>query len=146
MYQNYRFFTDPYNILPATTIRGKGTLESAGVLGKATYGTAVATVRLSPLADASIRPYIGIGASWMIVFNSKDAFVKDLKIKNAIGPVAQIGLDIPINPRWSAVIDVKKVWFDTQAKGSLLAMGDALMRADIDVDPLVTSFSLAYHF
>ena len=82
----------------------------------------------------------------MIVFNSKDAFVKDLKIKNAIGPVAQIGLDIPINPRWSAVIDVKKVWFDTQAKGSLLAMGDALMRADIDVDPLVTSFSLAYHF
>lgn len=103
-------------------------------------------MRFSPLPDARIRPYIGIGASWMIVFNSKDAFVKDLKIKNAIGPVAQIGLDIPINPRWSAVIDVKKVWFDTQAKGSLLAMGDALMRADIDVDPLVTSFSLAYHF
>lgn len=51
---------------------------------------------------------------------------KTLKIKNAIGPVAQIGLDIPINPRWSAVIDVKKVWFDTQAKGSLPAMGDAL--------------------
>lgn len=70
-------------------------------------------MRFSPLPDARIRPYIGIGASWMIVFNSKHAFVKDLKIKNAIGPVAQIGLDIPINPRWSAVIDMKKVWFDT---------------------------------
>ncbi|UYF73342.1 OmpW family outer membrane protein [Acinetobacter ursingii] len=44
----------------------------------------------------------------MIVFNSKDAFVQDLKIKNAIEPVAQIGLDISINPRWSAVIDIKK--------------------------------------
>ncbi|MFW1810992.1 OmpW family outer membrane protein [Acinetobacter ursingii] len=52
--------------------------------------------------------YIGVGASWMIVFNSKDAFVQDLKIKNAIEPVAQIGLDISINPRWSAVIDIKK--------------------------------------
>jgi len=146
IYQNYRFFTDPYNTSPTTTIRGKRTLESVVVLGKATYGPAVATMRFSPLPDARIRPYIGIGASWMIVFNSKHAFVKVLKIKNAIGPVAQIGLDIPINPRWSAVIDMKKVWFDTQAKGSLPAMGDAPMRADIDVDPLVTLFSLAYHF
>ena len=103
-------------------------------------------MRLSPPPDARIRPYIGDAAFRMILFNSIDAFIKDLKIKNAIGPVAQIGLDISINPRWSAVIDVKKVWFDTKAKGSLPAMGDAPMGADIDIDPLVTLFSLAYHF
>ena len=103
-------------------------------------------MRLSPPPDARIRPYIGVAAFWMIVFNSKDAFIKDLKIKNAIGPVAQIGLDISINPRWSAVIDVKKVWFDTKAKGSLPAMGYAPKGDDIDIDPLVTLFRLAYHY
>ncbi|MEC8057617.1 MAG: hypothetical protein VX136_11015, partial [Pseudomonadota bacterium] len=61
IYQNYRFFTDPYNTSPTTTIRGKRTLESVVVLGKATYGPAVATMRFSPLPDARIRPYIGIG-------------------------------------------------------------------------------------
>lgn len=133
-------------IPPTTTISGKGTLASANTIGKITYAPAVFSVRFNLFPDTPIQPYIGAGINWTLIMNTKDGFVQNFKVRNAIGPVVQLGFEVPMNKKLSLVVDAKKIWIDTKAKGNLPALGGSSATADIHIAPLVTMVGLSYQF
>lgn len=131
---------------PTTTLTGTGALASAGTLGKVTYGPAVLSATYRPWTTGPVRPYVGAGLNYTIVFRSEDGFISPLDVKNGLGTVLQIGADIPLDGGWSVGIDARKIFVKTQADGRLPAMGGAVAHADVRLDPLVVFLSVGRRF
>lgn len=131
---------------PTTALKGTGTLSSAGTLGKVKYGPAVLSVRRQLWDEGPVRPYIGAGINYTLVFESRDGFVSNLDVKNGFGPVLQVGFEVPIDQRWSFFVDAKKIWLKTTATGTLPALGGAPAYAKVRLDPLVVTAGLSYRF
>ena len=90
-----------------------------------------------------VQPYVGAGASFLVVFDTKDGVMQNLKAKSSVGTALQAGADVMFNDRWGGFVDVKKAYVSTVAKGTL---GGAPVRADVKVDPIVTNVGLTYRF
>jgi outer membrane protein len=133
-------------IPPTTTQTGTGALAGAGTLGKVTYGPLAATVTWNLLNDGPVRPYLGAGLNYTVVFKSRDGFIANLDVKSAFGTVLQAGLDLPLSERWTLSLDARKIFLKTQADGVLPAMGGAAAHADVRLDPLVVFLSLGTRF
>lgn len=131
---------------PTSTLTGKGTLSSAGTLGKVEYGPAVVSVRRSFFTVSPVRPYVGIGLNYTLVLNSKDGFVHGLHVKSGFGPVLQIGCEIPIDKNLSILMDLKKIWLSTSGTGTLPAFGGAPAYADVHLNPIVATAAISYRF
>ncbi|WP_338415123.1 OmpW family outer membrane protein [uncultured Sphaerotilus sp.] len=131
---------------PTTTLTGTGTLASAGTLGKVTYGPAVLSATYSPWTTGPVRPYVGAGLNYTIVFRSEDGFISPLDVKNGLGAVLQVGVEIPLDGGWSVGLDARKIYVKTQADGRLPAMGGAVAHADVRLDPLVVFLSVGRRF
>ena len=125
------------------SVRGSGTIQPLGRLGRITYGPAAATVHWHPWATGAVRPYLGGGISYLHVFASGDAAVRDFGASDTVGPLAQGGLEVPVGHSLGLFADVKKAWLRTTATGSL---GGAPVRARIRLDPLVLHSGLAVRF
>lgn len=133
-------------IPPTTTLTGTGALAGTGTLGKVTYGPLAATVTWNLLTDGPVRPYLGAGLNYTVVFRSRDGFIADLDVKSAFGSVLQAGVDMPLNERWTLSLDARKIFLKTQADGVLPAMGGASAHADVRLDPLVIFLSVGTKF
>jgi len=129
-----------------TTLSGAGTLQAVGRLGDLDYGPAVLSVRryLPPLGI--FKTYIGAGVNYTMVLSNKDGAVQNLSAKSAWGSVAQIGFQVPLDSDWSVGLDIKKIWINTSATGSLPAFGGASVKADVRLDPLITKLALIRKF
>ncbi len=133
-------------IPPRTTLTGRGSLASAGQLGKVTYAPAVASLTYKLLADGPVRPYVGAGINYTIVTKNSDGFISHLDTHSAWGSVLQAGLEMPVDANWSVSLDARKIFLKTKASGSLPAMGGAQARADVKLDPLVIFLSVGRRF
>jgi len=133
-------------IPPETTLSGKGSLASAGQLGKVTYAPAVLSLTWKLLNDGPVRPYVGAGINYTIVTRNRDAFIKDLDTRSAWGTVLQAGVEFPIDPTWSVSLDARKIFLKTKATGTLPALGGAPTRADVRLNPLVVFLSVGRRF
>jgi outer membrane protein len=133
-------------IPPTTTLTGTGALAGTGTLGKVTYGPAVATATFNLLTEGPVRPYLGAGLNYTIVFKSQDGFIANLDARSAFGTVLQAGLDMPLSERWTLSLDARKIFLKTQADGVLPAMGGAAAHADVRLDPLVVFLSVGTRF
>lgn len=131
---------------PTTTLTGAGTLASAGALGKVNYGPAALTATFNLLDAGPVRPYIGAGINYTIVFSSKDAFITNLDVKSAFGSVIEAGADFPLDGGWSIGIDARKIFVKTKADGVLPAFGGAATHADVRLNPLVLFASVGRRF
>lgn len=131
---------------PKTTLTGKGALAGTGTLGKVTYGPAALTLTYKLLDSGPIRPYIGAGINYTIVFKSEDGFISNLDVNSAFGSVAQIGAEMPLEGGWSVSLDARKIFLKTKADGLLPAMGGAAAHADVKLDPLVIFASVGKRF
>lgn len=129
-----------------TTLTGTGALAGTGTLGKVQYGPAVLSMTYNLLTSGPIRPYVGAGVNYTIVFKSKDGFISDLDVKNAFGAVAQIGAEIPLDGDWSISLDARKIFLKTKASGNLPAMGGAAANANVRLNPLVVFASVNKRF
>ncbi len=87
----------------------------------------------------TIKPYLGMGMAYIRYI--EDNADQDIKYKSDIAAVAQLGVDISINDYWSANLDIKKIWADTQAK-----VDGGVVNADIRLDPWVIGVGLGYKF
>ncbi len=130
---------------PTTTLTGRGALEGTGTLGKVKYGPAVLSATYN-LMDGPIKPYVGAGINYTIVFASKDGFIRDLEVKNAFGAVLQAGVEAPLSDGWSVGIDLRKIYVKTKADGVLPAFGGAPAHGDIRLDPLIVFASVGKRF
>lgn len=133
-------------IPPETTLTGKGSLASAGQLGKVTYAPAVLSLTYKLVNDGPVRPYVGAGINYTIVTRNRDAFIRDLDTRNAWGSVLQAGVEFPVDADWSVSLDARKIFLKTKATGTLPAFGGAPTRADVRLDPLVVFLSVGRRF
>lgn len=131
---------------PTTTLTGTGALASAGTLGKVKYGPAVLSATYTLLDSGPVRPYIGAGLNYTVVFKSQDGFISNLDVKSAFGTVLQVGAEIPLESGWSIGLDARKIFVKTKADGMLPAFGGAAAHADVRLDPLVVFASIGKRF
>ncbi len=99
----------------------------------------------------AFKPYVGVGAQWILFFNEKTAEnpigAGSVNIKDAIGITLQAGLDVAIGNGWYLNADVKKTWLDTTATWrNVAAVGGNDIVAKVDIDPLIISAGLGYRF
>ncbi len=120
------FFTDTFAVNatlgfpPTISIYGAGTIGALPMLGKATYGPTALTLQWHPVSTGRVRPYVGVGASYMIVFGTQDGAFTDLEVQNDFGFAFEAGVDFPLDDRFSLFLDAKKALLRPVATGSFI--------------------------
>jgi outer membrane protein len=96
--------------------------------------------------DPDFRPYIGAGVNYTVFFGHDDAdpVVRKASFDPSFGFALQAGVDIPIGGNWTLNIDVKKVWINTEA--TIDTTIPAVVRADVDIDPVIVGVGLGYRW
>ncbi|MFK4752459.1 MULTISPECIES: OmpW/AlkL family protein [Oceanospirillaceae] len=133
--------------LPMTTkLTGVGALESAGELGKVSYGPAILSVSHYFNTNSMVKPYLGVGYNYTLITDTEDGFISEFEVNDATGAVLVAGLKAMISNRLELIIDINKVFLKTTATGTLPAMGGARADADIRLNPTITTVGLRTHF
>lgn len=120
------FFTDSLAVNatlgfpPTISIYGAGSIGALPMLGKATYGPTALTLQWHPITAGRVRPYVGVGASYMIVFDTQDGAFADLEVENDLGFAFEAGVDFPLDDRFSMYLDAKKALLRPEATGSFM--------------------------
>lgn len=130
-------------IPPHIKIYGTGTLQPFGKLAETTYGPAVLTLQYHPVTSGPVRPYVGVGAAYMIIFSTKDAAFQNVRIKNDLSPALEGGTDIMFSRRVGVFLDVKKAFLRTVASGTF---GGAPVVGKVKLDPIALTAGVAVHF
>ena len=67
-----------------------------------------------------------------------------MKYENSFGYALQAGVDIAVSGPWSVNFDVKKIWLDTDVKGTLAS--GTQVKSDVDINPWVFGIGVGYRF
>jgi NADH:quinone reductase (non-electrogenic) len=128
---------------PKPTITGEGSVASLGELGKVRYGPAILTAEYHIPKLRAFRPYVGAGTGYAIILKEHDAAVSDLKVHNNWGTVLQAGAEHKLSGNMALFVDVKEVWLDVNAHGSLY--GAVPVTARVKLDPTIVSVGIRFH-
>ncbi len=128
---------------PTVDVIGRGAIAGLGRVGTSTYGPTTLTAHYHFRQFGRFQPYIGAGPAFMIVFDTKDGALANLKLNHAVGFATQIGADYMFDEKWGVFIDVKKAYLRTTATGFL---GPAPVKSNVKLDPLVVHTGLTYRF
>lgn len=128
---------------PTFKVNGAGTMAALGTAGEMTGGPAGLGVLYHFNRGGRIQPYVGGGASFLIVFDTKDGALSHLKASDSVGELAQAGADVFINKHWGFFLDVKKAWIGTTATATYAGLP---VTAKVAIDPWVPSVGAAYRF
>lgn len=101
----------------------------------------VVTLQYRPLSSGRVSPYVGAGVNYMLFYSGKDKNGFTVDLDNGFGYALQAGADIGIQGPWSLNVDVKKVWFNTDAN-----INDGALKSDVDLDPWVVSVGVGRKF
>jgi outer membrane protein len=101
----------------------------------------VLSVQYHPMPAARFSPYIGAGLNYMLFYNGEDLNGFKVDLEDGFGYSLQAGADIALTGPWSVNVDVKKVFFDTDAR-----INNGALRSDVTLDPLVVSVGLGRKF
>ncbi|MFT4075154.1 MAG: OmpW family outer membrane protein [Asticcacaulis sp.] len=88
-----------------------------------------------------VSPYLGVGVNYMDWYGGKDQNGFKVRLKSGAGTALQAGVDIALKGPWSLNLDVKKVFYSTDAK-----INDGALVSKVTLDPLVASAGIAYRF
>lgn len=133
------------------TLKGDGTIRALGKIGEARTLPPVVSLQYHFAPDApDFRPYIGIGVNYTRFYDesvtaSLEAALGPTKldIDSSTGLVGQVGVDIPIGPRWFVNLDAKYVVIETEAT---LRSGGVRRTVDIDLNPWFLGFGIGTRF
>lgn len=139
------FFTDniAVEVIAGTTqhtIRAKGGATDVKVQETWVLPPVVSLqYHLAPAGKVS--PYVGAGVNYMLFYSEKDANGFGLKVDDGFGYSLQAGVDVALHDRWSVNLDVKKVFFETDAVDRFNGV-----KTKVNLDPWVASAGLGYKF
>lgn len=88
-----------------------------------------------------VSPYVGAGVNYMDWYGGKDKNGFKVRLKSGAGTAVQAGVDIALKGHWALNLDVKKVFYTTNAK-----INDGALTSKVKLDPAVVSLGLAYRF
>lgn len=128
---------------PHIDIYGGGTIGALPKLGETTYGPTALTLQYQFAKTGRIRPYVGAGVSYMIVFDTTDGAFQDLRIDNDLAPAFEAGTDVMIGQDWGLFLDIKKALLRPKAYGIFQG---ATVEAQTRLDPWVFSGGLSFSF
>jgi outer membrane protein len=92
---------------------------------------------------AALRPYVGVGINYTTFFGVDEPAGLSISYDDSFGLALQAGIDIPFGNGWSANIDVKKVYINTDV--TILGLGP-VVRADVDIDPVIFGMGVGYRY
>jgi outer membrane protein len=101
----------------------------------------VVSVQYHPYPGARFSPYVGAGLNYMLFYGSKDRNGFKVKLDDGFGYALQAGADVALTGRYSLNLDVKKVWFETDAR-----INDGALKSKVNLDPWVVSAGVGYRF
>ncbi|CAN5368673.1 outer membrane beta-barrel protein [soil metagenome] len=101
----------------------------------------VVTLQYRPAPEARVSPYVGAGLNYMIFFDGKNRNGFDVKLDDGLGYALQAGADIAVRGPWTVNLDVKKVWFNTDAD-----INGGTLKSDVNLDPWVVSVGIGRKF
>lgn len=90
---------------------------------------------------AKVSPYVGAGVNYMLFHSGKDQNGFTVKLDDGFGYALQAGVDVAVKGPWSANLDVKKVFFETDAK-----INGGALKSKVKLDPWVLSVGFGYKF
>ena len=128
---------------PTFKVDAAGSLAGLGTAGKVTGGPMGVMVQYHANRGGRIQPYLGVGAAFLVVMNTKDGLLSNFTSSSDVGPAIGGGVDLMLNDKWGLFVDAKKAWVSTKSTGNL---GPNPVVANVDVDPMVYNAGLAYHF
>ena len=136
-----------FGVPPVSAITGTGSAAPFGTMGEIKYGPLVlaAQYRFGE-PGAVVRPYLGAGAVYYIVLESRDAAIQQLNVKNGWGSALQAGVEVPLSKRYALFLDVKKIFVKTTATGVLPAAGGVPVRAETTLNPLLVHLGVGVTF
>ncbi|MDP3404177.1 MAG: OmpW family outer membrane protein [Brevundimonas sp.] len=101
----------------------------------------VVTLQYRPLPAARVSPYVGAGINYMLFFGGDNRNGFDVKLDDGFGYALQAGADVAVSGPWTVNLDVKKVWFNTDA-----SINSGALRSDVNLDPWVVSVGVGRKF
>ena len=136
---------------PEMDASGGGTAASFGKLSEVKYGPSALTLQYQPWTDGWFRPYVGVGATYMIIFSTKDSILNNVEMDDDIAPVVELGADFMVNDGYGLFVELKKGWLETTATGNVNPVaGPALAGAPVvgkaEIGPWVFSMGATFKF
>lgn len=101
----------------------------------------VLAVQYHFMPESRVSPYVGAGVNAMLFFDGQNKNGVTVSLPDAVGGAVQGGVDIALGGKWSANLDVKKVFVETKAN-----IDDGAMYSQVHLDPLVISAGIGYKF
>ncbi len=101
----------------------------------------VVTLQYRPMPEARVSPYVGAGVNYMLFFDGEDKNGFKVDLEDGFGYALQAGADVALTGPWTLNLDVKKVWFDTEA-----TINDGALKSDVGLDPWVVSVGIGRKF
>ena len=144
------FFTDNIaaELILATThhnVKANGSPLGASVdLGDVWLIPPTLTLQYHFNPKGKISPYVGGGINYTIFYGNDPGVALGNSYDNGFGYLAQVGVDIEIDKKWSLNFDVKKVWLNTdvQVQAGLASP----VNAKVDIDPWIFGVGVGYRF
>ncbi|HYD26720.1 OmpW/AlkL family protein [Brevundimonas sp.] len=101
----------------------------------------VVTLQYRPMPEARVSPYVGAGVNYMLFFDGEDKNGFTVDLEDGFGYALQAGADVALTGPWTLNLDVKKVWFDTEA-----SINGGALESDVALDPWVVSLGVGRKF
>ncbi len=126
---------------PKIGVYGAGSIGALPKLGDVRYGPTAFTLQYHPKVSGRFRPYVGAGASYMIVFSTKDGAFQNLRVSNDLALAFEAGTDVMVGKNWGLFFDVKKAFLRPATRGTF---GGAPVEAKVKLDPWVFSAGVSF--
>jgi len=101
----------------------------------------VVTLQYRPAPEARVSPYVGAGLNYMLFFSGENRNGFDVDLEDGLGYALQAGADVAVSGPWTVNVDVKKVWFNTDA-----SINAGTLKSDVNLDPWVVSVGIGRKF
>ena len=128
---------------PAISAYGGGSIAPYGRLEATTFGPGALTVQWQPSISDVVRPYVGVGLSYMLIFRMGDAAVQKANLSNDVAPVIEAGSEFALGPNYGLFLEAKKSWLSSKTTGTV--SGFPLL-GKADLEPWVFSTGVTLHF
>lgn len=130
--------------------KGTGSLEGLGTIATARLLPPSLTLQYHFMPKQTIKPYLGFGINYTIMYleNAKPSLEAvlgptDVRASHSIGFVAQAGVDIKLDDRWSINLDIKYIRMNTDIT---LTSGNTTRRIDVGINPVILGAGIVYRF
>jgi len=90
----------------------------------------------------ALRPYIGLGINYTKFTNVSSPYGWDVKLRDSVGLVGQVGVDYALAPSWGLFASVARV----DVKSKLVATGAVVLQSTIDFRPMTYAAGAYYRF